>query len=350
MESLKQKMDNLQIQPSKGLWDAIHQQNIQLGVTKSSSQFPAWVVGIASVLIIATVAYFFFQSNNIDLQDDSNILSTSATSKIAPTPLNELHSNTSLNTSPNVATSINKQSIKQEKLDSENKPNSSTEIIAIQSQNKVAIELPNNHQDILINSKSISTKPEVISSNELTESTIDERPIVDAISKNDLDTAQISFCDDPTVCFGEDASLVASEGYQYQWNTGEVSNKIIVSPLETSNYFVTVTNQSGMKYVHQFTVNVDNSCSALFVPSAFTPNGDARNDLFQVQGRGIQKLRLVILNKQGKIIFETNHIDQTWDGTYKGELLDADSYFYQANYTDAKGNAHVSRGQITLLR
>jgi gliding motility-associated-like protein len=110
-----------------------------------------------------------------------------------------------------------------------------------------------------------------------------------------------------------------------------------------------VTNSKDQKSIHEFTVDVDNSCSALFIPSAFTPNFDGQNDVFKAEGRGITQMHMIVYNKLGQIVFESTNLDIGWDGTFKGELS-SETYVYHVDYTDAKGIGHVKRGQVTLIK
>ncbi len=57
----------------------------------------------------------------------------------------------------------------------------------------------------------------------------------------------------------------------------------------------------------------------IFIPNVFTPNGDGVNDLFYVVGSGLgpADFQLLIFNRWGQLIFESNHIEQKWDGRNK---------------------------------
>ena len=164
------------------------------------------------------------------------------------------------------------------------------------------------------------------------------------------DTSTIRFSEDPVVCFGEDAVLKVFGGVEYDWSNGSHMSSIKVSPVENSTYWVIVTDNNGRQQKHEFHVSVDRECSAVFVPSAFTPNGDGLNDEFKAEGQGIQEFEMLVFDRQGTIIFHANDINMAWDGKFKGELLPAVSYFYRINYVDAKGVAHELRGQVFLIR
>jgi len=70
---------------------------------------------------------------------------------------------------------------------------------------------------------------------------------------------------------------------------------------------------------------------ALDIPTAFTPNGDKANDTWHLEVTnkdGLDKTIIKVYNKRGLLIYESNGIDKEWDGTYNGELLPVDTYYY----------------------
>ncbi|MFK7924714.1 MAG: PKD domain-containing protein [Bacteroidia bacterium] len=88
----------------------------------------------------------------------------------------------------------------------------------------------------------------------------------------------------------------------------------------------------------------------LFIPSAFTPNGDGANDQLYLYGNNIAAFEWSIYNEWGERIFNSQTLGQGWDGTYKGQPLPSDTYVYLAKVILANGQ-HVSlHGQTTLLR
>ncbi|QSE98813.1 T9SS type B sorting domain-containing protein [Fulvivirga lutea] len=67
----------------------------------------------------------------------------------------------------------------------------------------------------------------------------------------------------------------------------------------------------------------------LYLPSAFTPNNDGLNDTFGAVGEGIEKYNLVVYNRWGEPVFETNSASAKWDGTYHGTPVPFGSYTYK---------------------
>ncbi len=87
---------------------------------------------------------------------------------------------------------------------------------------------------------------------------------------------------------------------------------------------------------------------SVFIPNAFTPNGDGINDTFGVKGEGIKKFTMRIFDRWGEVIFESHSPKQQWDGTYEGKPAQSDVYVYQ--FTAAGEKAETKSGSVTLVR
>ena len=97
--------------------------------------------------------------------------------------------------------------------------------------------------------------------------------------------------------------------------------------------------------------------SPLFwIPDAFTPNGDGRNDAFKPMSSGIlnEGYELLIYNRWGALVFATQNRNTAWDGSYEGKPVPEGLYVYQIkfNYTDQKGITRKKnhKGQVSLIR
>ena len=92
----------------------------------------------------------------------------------------------------------------------------------------------------------------------------------------------------------------------------------------------------------------------MYIPKAFTPrNQDMKNDKWQVLVYGesaIQKFNLKIYIRNGKVIFETNSIDDAWDGTINNSLAPDDVYIYNIQIDYAQGEQLLESGSLMLLR
>ncbi|NJL77604.1 MAG: gliding motility-associated C-terminal domain-containing protein, partial [Saprospiraceae bacterium] len=117
-------------------------------------------------------------------------------------------------------------------------------------------------------------------------------------------------------------------------------------------YVVTVTTPDGCATT--LSVRLVILPATLQVPNLFTPNGDERNDLFRViytEGLVIEAFELRVYSRWGNLVFETNNIDEGWDGTKDGELMPSDVYVYYYSFKiNGQDSTNVEKGNITLLR
>jgi gliding motility-associated-like protein len=95
-----------------------------------------------------------------------------------------------------------------------------------------------------------------------------------------------------------------------------------------------------------------NGLCKVFVPSAFTPNGDGTNDVFKVLGTGlITSLQLKIFNRYGQVVFETTEKNRGWDGKLKGTPSPGGGFVYLLTYKDINStDVKVMRGSFILIR
>jgi gliding motility-associated-like protein len=88
----------------------------------------------------------------------------------------------------------------------------------------------------------------------------------------------------------------------------------------------------------------------LFFPTAFTPNGNALNEVFKPGGIGIESFQMKIFNRWGQVIFTSYDIQHGWDGTYNGQPVQSETYLYQCDAIGYSGKIHTYNGSITLIR
>jgi gliding motility-associated-like protein len=86
-----------------------------------------------------------------------------------------------------------------------------------------------------------------------------------------------------------------------------------------------------------------------FLPTAFSPNGDGNNDVLHVRGP-VKEMDLYIYNRWGELIFHGTDPSKGWDGTYKGELLNAGVFVYYFRGTLLDGTEISQKGNVTLVR
>jgi gliding motility-associated-like protein len=89
----------------------------------------------------------------------------------------------------------------------------------------------------------------------------------------------------------------------------------------------------------------------IYIPSAFSPNGDGLNDVFKPEGMPYSiRYKMEIYNRWGELLFVSNDLNKGWDGTYKGVLLNQDIFIYKIVLLDINNNFVNKKGTVTLLR
>ena len=88
----------------------------------------------------------------------------------------------------------------------------------------------------------------------------------------------------------------------------------------------------------------------VFIPTAFTPNGDGENDILLVRGENIQEVNMMVYNQWGEMIFQSFSREYGWNGLVDGEAAQIGNYVFLVEYTDAYGLQKQQSGHVTLLR
>ena len=136
---------------------------------------------------------------------------------------------------------------------------------------------------------------------------------------------------DTVLCLDNILQLSAQAGTSpLSWSNG--SNEQNMTVTETGTYWATLSNACG---ITSDTIKVDFEPCELWFPSAFTPNGDGRNDIIRVVGylRFYKDFSLSIFNRFGQRVFFTEDINSGWDGNFNGSKQDLGTYFYLIYYS-----------------
>lgn len=161
-----------------------------------------------------------------------------------------------------------------------------------------------------------------------------------------------------TISAGSSATLSASGGGSYLWSNGATDDIITVNPLVTTVYCVTVTDTSGCTDTSCVTVYIESVyCSyaddQLFVPDAFSPNGDTKNDRLGVYYPDISCIKefvFIIYDRWGEKVFEADNLSVLWDGTYKGKIMNTAVFVYYMKVSFIDGNEVIRKGNVSLIR
>ena len=159
-----------------------------------------------------------------------------------------------------------------------------------------------------------------------------------------------------SISLGESVQLDAEGGYVFRWtpNDGSLNNpnvnNPIASPTVTTTYYVYAYDKTGCMDSSQVTITVNDKDDE-FVPSAFSPNGDGKNDVFRISHLRFNKLvEFSVYNRWGERVFHTANIEEGWDGWYKTEPQDMGVYNYFIIVGMNDGRTKTYKGTVTLVR
>ncbi|MCB9282818.1 MAG: gliding motility-associated C-terminal domain-containing protein [Lewinellaceae bacterium] len=127
----------------------------------------------------------------------------------------------------------------------------------------------------------------------------------------------------------------------------------VAEPDSTTTYYIQIEDQFGCRGLDSVTVVVlTPPCEPpyIFVPTAFTPNGDGENDVLYVRGNSIDVVYFAVYSRWGQKVFETTDLSVGWDGTFKGEPLAPDVFGWYLKVKCFNGDDFFDKGNVTLLR
>jgi len=151
-----------------------------------------------------------------------------------------------------------------------------------------------------------------------------------------------------SICPGEQITLHATyPGSSYVWQDASTDSVYLVT--QPGSYWVQVTYSN---CTAGDTVMITECPAELWFPTAFTPNGDGTNDLFRPKGISILKYHLVIYNRWGQLLFQSDDLENGWDGSVGNKPCPAGTYTFIATYegTDNPGSTKKISGSFALVR
>lgn len=140
----------------------------------------------------------------------------------------------------------------------------------------------------------------------------------------------------------------ASEDIPVQKNTSYTVKLNNQSALEY-NFLVKAVSQDGNFESLSNIINYRRS-AGVFVPDAFTPNGDGYNDILEAKSEQLQSFELSVMNRWGVVVFHSNDIAKGWDGTFEGTNAPVGYYYYKMTFVDDINQTVEKSGTFMLLR
>lgn len=119
-------------------------------------------------------------------------------------------------------------------------------------------------------------------------------------------------------------------------------------PEQSTTYLVTATTSDGCQDTAQTQLVV--RTSEVYIPTAFSPNNDGLHDRLDVFAMSAKSFHIRIYNRWGEIVFESQDMQQKWDGTFKGDICPTDQYIYVVDVVWQNDKAYHKQGMVMLLR
>jgi gliding motility-associated-like protein len=164
---------------------------------------------------------------------------------------------------------------------------------------------------------------------------------------------------DTAIVVGQPLQLNATGGEAYTWSppTG-LSNTTINNPvgsydgsIDSIRYTVNVKDAIGCSDESTMLVKIFKTAPRVFVPTAFTPNGDGKNDVVKPIAVGLTRIEYFrVYNRWGQLVFETTTNGKGWDGKIKGMLQGSETFAWIVKGQDFTGKTVFEKGTVTLIR
>ena len=181
--------------------------------------------------------------------------------------------------------------------------------------------------------------------------------ITQSVSFNIKSTHLSNVTTKQTIPYGSSIQLNADSAVYYMWtpNDGSLNNANINSPIATplrpTTYVVSGLDLSGCRTLDSVVIDLYYN-GEIFIPSAFTPDGDGRNDVFRIGNLGYNKVEsFSVVNRWGNLVFhEADGGNKGWDGTYNNEPQDLGAYKYFILISKPDGSKQTFQGDVVLVR
>lgn len=177
--------------------------------------------------------------------------------------------------------------------------------------------------------------------------------LTDTVRVDSLPTLVV--CCDTLIYIGQSIPLLATGGVSYNWQpaTGLSCTNCPnpeASPKANTTYTVTINNKNGCSSKDSVMIRTE-SCAGIYIPNAFSPNGDQVNPTFYPKGDCIFDYTISIYDKWGQLVYH-NSDSQPWNGTYNnnGIILEQDTYVYQLTISTYNNIPQTFIGKVTLLK
>jgi len=185
------------------------------------------------------------------------------------------------------------------------------------------------------------------------------KPVRDTVVVKVLPKVNAFAGGDTAVVVGQPLHFHASGGINYTWTPAVGLNRTNISDpiatydgsIDSIRYKVMVSDEQNCLDSAFITVKIFRTKPQIFVPTAFTPNGDGKNDLFRPIAVGVKKIEYFrVYNRWGQMVFSTTVNGQGWDGTIDGKPQSTNTFVWIVQGIDYLDKPFFKKGTITLIR
>ena len=188
----------------------------------------------------------------------------------------------------------------------------------------------------------------------------------DGVCFDSQDSVVVTVHQTPMIFAGADAEIMYGSTYQlnaftngtnilwtpsYNLSCNTCPDPIVNHLDEATTYYLQVTDSIGCRAEDSVRISLVCDQDLVFVPNAFTPNGDNKNDVFRIRTYGLSKLNYFrVFNRWGEMVFETTDVTKGWDGTWKGQPCTPAVFVYYIDGACANGSEILKQGNVSLIR
>jgi gliding motility-associated-like protein len=185
------------------------------------------------------------------------------------------------------------------------------------------------------------------------------KPFVDTVVVKVTPQIKAFAGNDTIVVANQPLQLTATGGVGYSWSPAigisdaGIPNPVVTlsSSVDSVTYRVKVSAADGCFAEDDIKVQIFKTGPDIFVPTAFTPNGDGKNDLLKAIPVGIKSMGYFrVYNRWGALVFSTSQLGVGWDGTIDGKQQATGTFVYMAAAIDYLGNTITKKGTVVLIR
>jgi gliding motility-associated-like protein len=157
------------------------------------------------------------------------------------------------------------------------------------------------------------------------------------------------------------STVINGPAFSYSWSPAtNLSCSNCPNPIAAvkgdMTYILTITNQYGCRTSDTLRILTFCPDAQVFIPNILTPDGDGLNDYLIVRGKGVKVIKsFTIYNRWGQVVYQNENFvpnvrGKSWDGKFKGQLVDSDVFVYICEAVCEKGQSFLFKGNITVIK